>query len=189
MKKLHDREKRTVTMGIVAAVAILVFTVGTKGYDHWQSVRQSLHAARRQLDEVTPSPAKQAGLLAIVPVAELPVAEDKQKFLFRDKLHEQLKKAGIKVEPLTIKPARRKAGLPYQIVQIECKGKCKFDQLLGFLATLNENPYLVGVDELTFKFDPKQKPEQRKDVEVALTVSTFVSPSLNASPARATLLQ
>ena len=189
MKKLNDREKRTVAIGIVAAVAILIFTVGARGYDHWQEVRSSLASARRQLDDVALSPAKQAGLLAIVPTAELPIAEEKQKFLFRDKLNEQLKKAGIKVEPLTIKPARRKAGLPYQIVQIQCRGKCTFDQLLGFLAAVNENPYLVGVDELAFKCDPKQNPEQRKEVEVTFTVSTFVQPPPNALTARTSLLQ
>ena len=189
MNKLNDREKRTITIGIVAAAAILIFTVGTRGYDHWQTVRSSLNTARRQLNEVALSPAQRAGLAAIVPVAELPMAEEQQKFLFRDKLHEQLKKAGIKVEPLTIKPARRKVGLPFQIVQIQCKGKCNFDQLLGFLASLDENPYLVGVDELSFKFDPKQNPEQRKDLELSFTVSTFVQPSLNVSPMKTTLLQ
>lgn len=189
MRKLNEREKRIVAGGVVAAAAILVLAFGTKGYDRWQSVRSSLNSARRQIADVTVDPVKQAGLLSIVPVAELPAPEDKQRFLFRDKLYEQLKKAGIKVEPLTIRPARRKAGLPYQVVLIECKGKCSFDQLLAFLATLNENPYLVGVEELRFKCDPKQAAEQRKEIEINLTVSTFVQSGSNAPQTSAALLQ
>ncbi len=182
-RKLTQREKRTVTIGLVAAGAILVFAFGTKGYDRWQKVRTSLKSAQAKLDDVTVDPVKQAGLLSIVPVAEPPEVEDKQKFLFRDKLHEQLKKAGIKVEPLTILPARRKVNLPYRVVLINCKGKCKLDQLLNFLATINENPYLVGVEELRFKCDTKQPPDKRKDIEIDLTVSTFVKPSAAAQPA------
>ncbi len=184
-KKLTQREKRSVVVGLVAAVAILAFTFGSKGFDRWQNVRASLKSARAKLKDVAIDPVKQAGLISIVPVANLPEVEDKQKFLFRDKLHEQLKKAGIKVEPLTIQAARRKTDLPYRILTIKCKGKCNFDQLLDFLATLNENPYLVGVEELRFKCDTKEPPEKRKEIEIDLTVSTFVKPPQAAVSARA----
>ena len=166
------------TIGLIAAVATLAFTFGTKGYDRWQKTRTSLTSARAKLRDVTVDPVKQAGLLSVVPTADLPELEDKQKFLFRDRLHEQLKKAGIKVEPLTILSARRKPNVPYRVVLIKCRGKCQFNQLLDFLATLNENPYLVGIEELRIKCDTKQPPDKRKDIEMDLTVSTFVkSPS------------
>ncbi|MHC4521175.1 MAG: hypothetical protein ACYTAS_21480 [Planctomycetota bacterium] len=134
-------------------------------------------AARSKLDDVAIDEMKQAGLLSIVPAAETPQLEEKQKFLFRDRLHEQLKKAGIKTEPLTILAARRKKGFPYKILRIKCRAKCKFDQLLGFLAALPENPYLVGIEELRIECDAKQPADKRKDVEIDLTVSTFVQPA------------
>lgn len=171
------------TIGLVLVVAILAFTFGSKGFDRWQEVRTSLRTARTKLKDVTVDPVKQAGLLSIVPVAEPPEVEDKQKFSFRDKLHEQLKKAGIKVEPLTISAARRKANVPYRVLSIRCRGKCNFDQLLNFLTTLNENPYLVGVEELRFKCDTKEPPEKRKEIEIDLTVSTFVKPPQVTQPA------
>lgn len=161
-------------IGAVATVAIFAFTYGTKGLDRWHEVRASLAMAKSKLNDITVDETKRAGLLSIVPVFETPQPEDKQKFLFRDKLHEQLKKAGINTEPLTIIAARKKADFPYGVSRIKCKGKCKFDQLLGFLAGLKENPYLVGIEELRIQCDSKQPPDKRKDVEVELTVSTFV---------------
>jgi hypothetical protein len=44
--------------------------------------------------------------------------------------------------------------------------------VLDFLARLNENPYLVGIEELKIK---KVDPKKPQDVELDLTVSTFVS--------------
>jgi len=66
--------------------------------------------------------------------------------------------------------------VPYKVLKIKCKGKCKFDQLLDFLSNLKENPYLVGIEELRFQCDTKEPPEKRKDkeIEIDLTVSTFV---------------
>ena len=175
-RQLNEREKRLIVIGAVAAVVILLLSVGLDGLDRWKKVRTDLRAARRKLDDVTINEAKRAGLLSIVPVAEAPELEEKQKFLFRDRLHEQLKKAGIKTEPLTILAARRKSSLPYKVLKIKCRAKCKFDQLLGFLAVLQENPYLVGIEELRIECDAKQPPEKRKDVQIDLTVSTFVKP-------------
>jgi hypothetical protein len=173
-RKLTEREKRILTVGLLSAVAIVVLRFGLDGYDHWMKVRASLRSHRAKLKEVVVDETKQAGLLSIVPVAETPQLEEKQKFLFRDRLHEQLKQAGIKTEPLTILAARKKAGLPYKVLRIRCRGKCKFEQFLNFLATLPENPYLVGIEELRLDCDAKQPADKRKDVEIDLTVSTFV---------------
>lgn len=157
-------------------MVVFVFTYGSKGYDHWSEARATLAAAQRKIGEVEADRSRQAALAAMVPVCETPQAEDKQKFLFRDRLHEQLKKAGIKTEPLQFLPVRKPKGLSYKTLKIKCKGKCKLDQLLDFLANLNENQYLVGVEELRVQCDTKEPPEKRKDkeIEIDLTVSTFV---------------
>lgn len=164
-------------IGAVSVVAIFALRYGLDGLDHWKEVRASLRLARQKLDDVAVGQAKEAGLATIVPVAEMPQLEEEQKFLFRDRLHEQFKKAKIRTDPLTILPARTKAGIPYKVLRIKCVGKCQFDQLLDFLAALPENPYLVGVEELRVKCDTKQPPEKRKDVEIELVVSSFVRSS------------
>ncbi|HON90181.1 MAG TPA: GspMb/PilO family protein [Sedimentisphaerales bacterium] len=175
-RKLNTREKRMLWIGAVSAALILVFTYGTRGYDRWSRARATLALAKRKLAEVETDSSRQTVLATMVPVFETPEVEDKQKFLFRDRLHEQFKKAGINTEPLQFLPVRKPRSVPYRVLKIRCKGKCKFDQLLDFLANLKENPYLVGVEEMRFQCDTKEPPEKRKDkeIEIDLTFSTFV---------------
>lgn len=175
-RKLNTREKHMLLLGVVSAVVIFIFTYGSKGYDRWSEARTTLASAKRKLGEVETDKNRQAALAAMVPAIEMPEVEDKQKFLFRDRLYEQLKKAGIKTEPLQFLPVRRPRSVPHKVLKIKCKGKCKFDQLLDFLSNLNENPYLIGVEELRIQCDTKEPPEKRKDkeIEIDLTVSTFV---------------
>ena len=177
-RKLNQRERLMLVIGVVAAVAILAFTYGAKGIDRWGKSRASLAASKRKFGEVETDKAKLAGLISLVPAFETPQPEEKQKSLFREKLYEQLKKAGINTEPpqpilgkkITI------SGTGYRALKFRCKAKCKFDQLLDFLAALKENPYFVGVEELRVQCDTKEPPEKRKDKDVVidLTVSTFV---------------
>ncbi len=172
-RQLTQREIRMLIIGAIAAIGIVALKFGLDGLDRWEAVRRSLDSARAKMDDVVVDETKQAGLLSIVPVAEMPELEEKQKFLFRECLHEQLKKAGIKTEPLTILSSRKKSGVPYKVLRIQCSGKCQFTQLLDFLAALPENPYLVGVEELRIDCDASKPADQRQEVEIELTVSTF----------------
>jgi hypothetical protein len=174
IRKLTPRELRVVQLGVVILIAIPVFTLGPGWLGDWGKVRQSVAKAESQLKDLEMDDAKQAGLFAIVPVCEVPQAEETQKFLFRDKLYEQLKKAGINTEPLQFLAPRKVGSLPYKVLKIQCNGKCKFDQLLEFLAGLRENPYLIGIEELSIECDSKQPPDKRQEVEIKVIVSTFV---------------
>ncbi len=181
-RTLNERERRMLVAGAVAAVAIAGLHFGLKGLDRWRAVRVSLKSARSEVEAVAVNPVKQAALLSIVPVAEMPKPEQEQQFLFRDRLYEQLKKAGIRPDPLTILPVRKKQSLPYDVLRVKCTGKCQLGQLLDFLAAAAENPYLVGIEELRIRCDTKKPPEQRKEVEIDLVVSTFVQrPPLKAT--------
>jgi hypothetical protein len=170
LKKLSQREKRTIKIGLVAAVAFLVFVFGSKWLSHWAQVRRSLVLAEAKLALIDVSDAKQAGLLSIVPVFEMPEAEETQKFLFMEKFNEQLKKAGIKNEPIQVLPAKSSGKSAYKLLALKCKGKCNFDQVLNLLANLKDNPYLVGVEEIRIKCNPSK----RQEFELDLVVSTFV---------------
>lgn len=170
MRRLNDKEKRTLKFGVVCAVATVAFAFGTKWIGHWKQARGSLAGIRDKLDTINVSDAKRAGLMSIVPVFEMPEKEEIQKFLFRDKFNEQLKKAGIKSEPLQILPAVKSPVAGYKLLRVKCSAKCKFGQALDLLANLKENPYLVGIEEIKIECDQKK----RQDVKLDLTVSTFV---------------
>ena len=170
MKKLGERDIRALKIGAVCVVAILVFLFATWWRDRWAKVREEGAEVRAQLEAISVDKTKQAGLMSIVPVFEMPVIEEEQKFLFRDKLDEQLKKAGIKGKPLQILSTGKSPQAGYKLLRLKYSGKCKFGQVLDLLARLNDNPYLVGIEEMQIQCDPKK----RQEVELNLTVSTFV---------------
>ena len=125
-----------------------------------------------QLKSVNVGDAKIAGLMSIVPAFEMPEKEEEQKSRFRDKFLDQLKRAGIKHEPLKVVTTKTTLYKSYKFMNIQCKAKCKFTSVLDLLAKLNENPYLVGVESFKMKCD-KSKPQE---VELDLTVSTAFLP-------------
>ena len=172
LKKLSSKDIRALKIGVVAVAGIGLFVIAASWIGRWEKVNKLLSLRRVELRTIVSSEVKQAGLRSIVPVFEMPQTEEKQKFLFRDKLKEQLNKSGIKCEPLEILPIRKsgsKAG--YRLLCIKwTSNKCTFEQILNWLVSLNENPYLVGIEELKIKSDPKKQYEFKMDI----TVSTFV---------------
>jgi len=167
--KLKEKDIRALKYGAVGAAAILVFVFGSKFQNRWTLAKEKKSALDNKLNAIDVDKAKQAGLMSIVPVFEMPQAEDEQKFLFRDKLSEQLQRAGIRNKPLQLQPAKKSSQAEYKLLLVKCNATCRFSQALDFLARLNENPYLVGIEEFRIKVDPKR----REDVELDFTVSTF----------------
>ncbi len=171
LERLSQRDIRALKIGAICAVGVAAFVFGAKWLGQWAQARRSLAGVKAKLEAISVDQTKQAGLASIVPVFEMPQKEETQKFLFRNKFNEQLKKAGINSKPLQVLSAGKKTGQDdYRLLRLKCSAKCKFGQLLDLLARLNENPYLVGIEELRVKCDIKN----REDVELDLTVSTFV---------------
>jgi hypothetical protein len=170
MTKLGERDIRALKIGAVCVVAILVFLFASWWRDRWVKVREEGAKVTTQLEAISVDKTRQAGLMSIVPVFEMPVIEEKQKFLFRDKLREQLKKAGIKNKPLQVLSTVKSPLAGYKLLRLKCSAKCKFTQVLDLLTRLNDNPYLVGIEEMRIQCDPKK----RQEVDLDLTVSTFV---------------
>ena len=169
--KLSPRDRRALRVLGVFVAALVVFLFVTNWFGHWVGVRKSLAEVKAEMELINPSETKQDGLLSIVPVFEMPEIEERQKFLFREKFNEQLKKAGIKNEPLQVLAVVKLQGrADYKLLRLKCRGKCQFGQALDLLAVLKENPYLVGIEEFKIECDPKK----RQEVEMDLTVSTFV---------------
>jgi hypothetical protein len=169
MIKLSEKDIRALKLGAIGAAAILLFVIGSKWYEHWDKARTDVKVLKAKLKDIDINETKRRGLMALVPAFEMPVEEQEQQFLFRDEFNGQLKKAGIKNDPLKIIPNRKAPVSGYKSLYLSCTAKCKFTQALDLLARLNENPYLVGVEEFRMKIDPKK----RSEVELDITVSTF----------------
>jgi hypothetical protein len=170
MKKLSQKDKRTLKFGFICAVAIVGFALATEWLGHWKKARNSRAGIENKLEVITIDETKRAGLMSIVPVFEMPQKEETQKYLFRDKFNEQLSNARIKSEPLQILPPTKSPVAGYRLLRLKCSAKCNFGQALDLLAGLKENPYLVGIEELKIQCDEKK----RQDVKLDLTISTFV---------------
>jgi hypothetical protein len=169
IEKLNKKDIRAIKIGAIGAAIIVVFVFGSAGHEHWTKANADAAVLRTKLDTINTDKAKQAGLMSIVPVFEMPQVEEEQKFLFRDKLSEQLQKAGIRNKPLQIQSGRKSPQSGYKLLLVKCNATCQFAQMLDFLSRLNENPYLVGIEEFKIKCDPKK----RGEVELDFTVSTF----------------
>ncbi|MHC4464726.1 MAG: hypothetical protein ACYS9C_07535 [Planctomycetota bacterium] len=170
IEKLSQKDIRALKIGGVGAAAIVVFLFASSWLGHWAEARESLAELNDKLELLDVGKAKQAGLMSIVPVFEMPEKEETQMFLFRDKLNEQLKKAGISSKPLQVVSTGKSSQAGYKLLRLKCSAKCRFGQVLDLLASLKENPYLVGIEEMRIKCDPK-KPQE---VDLDLTVSTFL---------------
>lgn len=170
IKKLSEKDIRVLKIGGVCVAAILLFVFVSKWLGRWSEARASLEQVKAKLDLIDVDKAKQEGLLSIVPVFEMPQEEQTQQFLFRNKLNEQLKKVGINSKPLQVLPGSKSKQAGYKLLRLKCNANCRLTQVLDLLAGLNENPYLVGIEEFRIKCDTK-KPQE---VELDMTVSTFV---------------
>ena len=170
MKKLSQKEKRTLKFGVVCALIIVAFAFGTKGIDKWKGGRNSEADITKKLDAINLKDAERARLMSIVPAFEMPQKEEKQKYLFRDKFNEQLRNARINSEPLQILPPVKSGVAGYELLRLKCSANCSFGQALDLLANLKENPYLAGIEELKIECDQKK----RQDVKLDLTISTYI---------------
>ena len=169
LKKFNQKDVRALKIGAIGVVSILTFMFILGRYDHWNQKKESLTELQKKIDDIDLDKAKSSGLTSIVPVFQTPVEKEKQRFLFRDRLNEQLRNARITSQPLQ----EMSGGSPvagYELLRLKCSAKCRFGQVLELLAELKNNPYLVGIEELSIKVDTKNQ----QQVDFVLTVSTLV---------------
>ena len=181
--QLTDRDKRTLKLGGVCALGILAFVYMPQWTAHWRKVRSEIKTMETTLDEVrNPRNAKQAGLNALVPVFQMPADQESQTFLFRDKFNEQVKSSGLNEEPIQFDVSKKsiRMKVPQESrftelipLSLSYKSKCRFDKLLDLLVALKGNPYCVGIESLKLECDPKKPSQDRGDLDIELTVSTF----------------
>ncbi|MCH8192891.1 MAG: hypothetical protein IIA65_02600 [Planctomycetes bacterium] len=172
--QLTEKDKRTLKIGAACLVAMVMAVYMPRWLNHWRDLRRSIHQSETLLQDAAQGTGpKQTALLAIVPTFKMPEAEEKQKFLFRDRMSTLIKKSGIKAEPLQLDSKGKRRGSGYQRLLLHVKGKCKFGQLLDFLVSLKTNPYFVGIETLKIDCDPKKPSKNRGDIDIELVLSTY----------------
>jgi len=176
--KLSQRDKRALKLAAAAVAAIMVYLfIMAPWIDNWRLAANELASLRTDLNSIVSNgsgaeAAKQAGLAAVVARLEIPQKENIQQPLFREKINEQLKKAGVNVKSLkylTKKTPKGPGG--YKTNLLECRGKAKFAQILDLLASFRDNPYLVGIEDIQLNCDMK---DRNQPMDIVLVVSTFV---------------
>lgn len=178
--KLTDKDKRTLLFGAVCSVLILAMVYAPRLIGHWRAMRSEIHAMERTLQQIqNPENPKQQFLNTQVPVYAMPTTADAQAFLFRDKLTEQIKKAGLKEVPLQTEFSSKRQAGGYQPLYVSYAGKCSFDKLLKLLVDLKTNPYYVGIEALKIEADPKQPAQGRKEMTAELTLTTLAKKTLS----------
>lgn len=174
LDSLDKRSRRAVIVGGGFAVAILLFHfVLSPWFGNWGVVRRDL---ANQIQQLEMADVREKLLAEKVPAFEMPESEDKQRVLFERKISEQLQAAGI--APIGIGQyvgkgkVQGKMGL--KLLTLEVKGKGDFGQLLDFLANLNENPYLVSIEEFRAQCNKKN----RQEITAMLKISTYAKVGL-----------
>ena len=171
--RLTDKERRMISIVAVCLAAVLLISVVPAWLSRWSQVRADIKRQEQMLDEADKGVYNPPGLATLVPAFDMPKDAETQKNLFRDKVNEQLRQAGMPSAPLQIEPSGKQMYDGFSRLTLKYKGACRFEQLMDFLARLKENKYYAGVDELMLRADPKKAAQERQTVDVELTISTF----------------
>ena len=175
-EKLNPKDARSLKLGGAVIAAMLVFLFFWDLNEHWTKAKELFETKNAKLDTLATldmTNTKYAGLMSIVPVFEMPVEKEKQKFLFQDSLNEQFKKSNINSQPWQETSDRSKLRTGHEVLCLKTSGKCNITQLFDLLVNLKENPYLIGIEELLIKRDT----QNQQQVAFDITVSTPVKKS------------
>ena len=170
LEKLNPKDVRALKLGAIGIAAMIVFLFIL---DLKTNVKVSFDAMKTKLSALAAidmTEAKYTALKNVVPVFEMPEEKEKQKFLFQDSLNGQLKKANINSQPWQEIGGKSTLKTGNEVLRLKTSGKCNITQLFDLLVNLKENPYLIGIEELTINRDTKNK----QQVDFDITVSTPV---------------
>lgn len=172
IKKLNQRDVRAVRFGIAGIAIFAIFYLALSGLDRWRTIRSDMEIAKGQLQTLaTAKPSDE--IRQIMSVLKIPQNEETQRNLFRTEFNSQLSRSGIRAQPIKVTTAEKSPKAGYKTLYLECKARGNFDQVMDFLANLDSNPYLVGIEKLVItKSDLKN--QQSRDLNIEIKVSSFV---------------
>ena len=157
--KLNQKDKKTLQLGGVGVVAVIVLVFGLQGFDRWKQSKEDLKSLERKIDTLDVSKDRRVidNLRQKVPYFEMPTTKDNQRSLFMDSIDAQIRAVGINTGPVGEQAGGKTIVPGYDMIRVKSSGNCSFSQLLNLLAVLKQNPYLVGVEELRIKVTTPQQ--------------------------------
>jgi hypothetical protein len=172
LEKLSQRDVRALRFGIAGIAIFALFYLALSGISRWKGIRSNIEISKGQLQTLaTAKPSDE--IRQIMSVLKIPQNEETQRNLFRTEFNSQLSRSGIRAQPIKVTTADKSPKAGYKTLFLECKAKGNFDQVLDFLANLQRNPYLVGIEKLVItKSDARN--QQSRDVNIEIKVSSFV---------------
>ncbi len=172
IKKLNQRDVRALRYGIAGIAIFAIFYLALSGLARWKEIRSNIEISKGQLQTLaTAKPGDQ--IRQIMSVLKIPQNEETQRNLFRTEFNSQLSRSGIRAQPIKVTTAEKSPKAGYKTLYLECKARGSFDQVLDFLANVNRNPYLVGIEKLVItKSDTRN--QMSRDVNIEIKVSSLV---------------
>jgi len=171
--EISSRDKRAIILTIsIGGLILLNHYLITPWLEDWETIKSSIkHESKKVelLNHQSPKAlAAKAHLSKLIPSFTKPTVENVQRHLMQKKFSEQLKKQGIKAQRMSyLSSSKKKQG--YKVLKLQTKFICPISKYYNLLASLNENPYLAGVDDVQMLVDKRN----RSNVEVTMTLSTF----------------
>jgi len=174
-ENLNEKDKKTLTMGVVAVLGLVVMVLGYFGYSTWEQKKSEYDAKDKDIKTLNLTDSAYNNLLATVPIFQMPLDQETQKNNFRDSLSTLFDDLRISTELWVEVPANKAERLPVGYGKLCLKtstsGNCSFQSILNLLAALKENPYLAGIEEFKITCDP-QNPQS---ASLSLVLSTFTN--------------
>ena len=171
--EISSRDKRAIVLTILVGSSILLYHFGlAPWFNQWNVVKQSIEIENKKvatLDVNSPKAlAARDHLNQKIPSFEKPSEENLQRHLMQKKFSDQLKRQGIKAKRMSyLSSTKKKHG--YKMLKLQTKLTCPMSKFYQLLASLNENAYFAGIEDLQMQVDKRN----RSNVEVTMTLSTF----------------
>lgn len=171
--KMNEKDKNTLKKGGIAVAAVVVLVVAVQVYGNWNTKKAESDTIDNQLRTLNVPDNVRSKTLGSIPVFIMPKDGQTQKELFRNSLDQSLEQLRISTDPwqeITTNKTPTVSG--YSSLSLKTSGSCRVDQILSLLASLKQNPYLVGIEELHIECN-QQNPQQ---ADFSIQVSTIALP-------------
>lgn len=171
-RALTERERRLVWLCGLVAAALLVYTLWVEPLaSRWKTRAAEYQQLSQQIELIRrwQQSGGLKGMRVSAAMVAAPLRADQQALLFRNKLTEQIQKAGLQARTVQLRDQRNRTENGYTVISVDCQGRGSYEAVLNLLADLEHNPYYVGLEKLSLRVDAKD----RNQLNFQITAMTY----------------